>query len=618
MQTQPRRSKTPIPHARRHFCEVLSRATRPRPLTTVSQWADKYRILTSKGSGEPGQWRTERVPFAREPMDCLSASSPVQRIVLMFSAQMTKTEIGLNWIGYVMQHAPAPMLVVVPTEKVMKRWTAQRLDPMLDASPILKSLFDSRRKRDSSNTIEMKDFPGGMLILGGANSPSSLASMPIRYVLCDEVDRFPWEVGNEGDPLGLIEERTNNFPRRKLLLVSTPTTKGTSRIEIEYEASDMRQYHVPCPHCGEFQVLKWRHEDGSYGIRHNENTGRTWYACIECGADIEEHHKPEMLERGRWIARHPERSVRGYHISGLYSPIGLGSTWAEIWRKWENAHGDTANLKRFVNTTLGESWEEQGDSIEDIALIARLEEYPAHPPIRLITAGVDVQKDRLELTVDGWGAGRECWTMDHVIIAGDTAQAEVWEDLAEALAAAGVQYALIDSGYNTSMVYAFVEKRRWCFAGKGVTGMGRPLIEDEKKRKQRLRTRRKKGVAVEPLGVDQGKALLYSRLKLLIPGPGYVHFPLDAAFDDEYFAQLAAEKLVTKIKGTRPIQEWVQTRPRNEALDCKVYSMAAMLLSGVDLEKADKMSAPAKPSPAPAPQKQSKPLPAKSDWSSRL
>lgn len=607
IQPQTRRSKTPIPHARRHFCEVLSRATRPRPLTTVSAWSDKYRVLTSKGSGEPGQWRTERVPFAREPMDCLSASSPVQRIVLMFAAQMTKTEIGLNWIGYVMQHAPAPMLVVLPTLEVRKRWVRQRLDPLLNETPVIRALFDARRARDAGNAEDLKDFPGGMLVIGGANSPASLSSMPIRYVLCDEVDRFPWEVGNEGDPLGLIDERTKTFPRRKVLLVSTPTTKGASRIETEYEASDMRQYHVPCPHCGEFQVLAWRHADGSYGIRHNEATGRTWYACKECGADIEEHHKPEMLERGRWIARHPERAVRGYHISGLYSPIGLGFTWAEIWQKWQNAHGDTANLKRFINTTLGESWEEQGDSIEDIALIARLEEYPVNPPIALITAGVDVQKDRLEITVDGWGAGEECWTLDHIILGGDTARADVWDELAETLKDSGVQFAAIDSGYNTSMVYAFVEKRRWCVAVKGVTGMGRPLIEDEKKRKQRLRTRRKKGVAVEPLGVDQGKALVYSRLKLIQPGPGFVHFPSDAAFDDEYFAQLAAEKLVTKIKGTRPFQEWVQTRPRNEALDCKVYGMAAMRLSGKDLSRREHQPAanpalattePAQPTPS--------------------
>lgn len=588
----PRRSTTPIPHARRHMYAALSRSVRPRPLTTVSAWSDKYRVLTSKGSGEPGLWRTERTPYLREILDQLSAASPVQRLVLMFAAQLGKTEVGLNWIGYVMQHAPAPMLVVLPTLEVRKRWVRQRLDPLLNETPVIRALFDARRARDAGNAEDMKDFPGGMLVVGGANSPASLASMPIRYVLCDEVDRFPWEVGQEGDPLGLIDERTKTFPRRKVLLVSTPTTRGASRIEGEYDKSDMREYHVPCPHCGDFQVLRWRHDNGRYGLIHNAATGAVYYACVHCGERIDEHHKPAMLAAGRWIPRHPERAVRGYHLSGLYSPIGLGFTWAELWHKWEEAHGDTANLKRFINTTLGESWEEQGDSIEDLALIARLEDYPETLPATIRTAGVDVQKDRLEATIVAWGAGEEGWLIDHLILPGDTARPEVWENLHDALTDAGIAFAAIDSGYNTSMVYAFTEKRRWSVAVKGITGMGRPLIEDEKKRRQRLRNRRKKAAHVEPLGVDQGKALLYARLKLPLPGPAYLHFPRDPAFDDEYFAQLAAEKLVTKIKGTRPFQEWVQTRPRNEALDCLLYALAALRLSG---------KTPAAPAPATLP-----------------
>jgi len=601
MPTPARRSRTPIPHARRHFYALLARSVRPRPLTTVSAWSDKYRILTSKGSGEPGQWRTERTPYLREILDSLSVNSPAQRIVLMFAAQLGKTEVGLNWIGYVMQHAPGPMLTVLPTLEVRKRWVRQRLDPLLTETPVIRALFDARRARDAGNAEDMKDFPGGMLVIGGANSPASLASMPIRYVLCDEVDRFPWEVGQEGDPLGLIDERTKTFPRRKVLLVSTPTVKGASRIEGEYEKSDMRQYHVPCPHCGEFQVLRWRHDDGRYGLIHNAATGAVYYACIHCGERIDEHHKPAMLAAGRWIPRHPERAVRGYHLSGLYSPIGLGFTWAELWQKWEEAHGDTANLKRFINTTLGESWEEQGDSIEDLALIARLEDYPDTLPASLRTAGVDVQKDRLEASIVAWGAGEEGWLIDHLILPGDTARPEVWESLHDALTDAGIAFAAIDSGYNTSMVYAFTEKRRWSVAVKGITGMGRPLIEDEKKRRQRLRNRRKKAAHVEPLGVDQGKALLYARLKLPVPGPAYLHFPRDPAFDDEYFAQLAAEKLVTKIRGTRPFQEWVQTRPRNEALDCLLYALAALRLSG-KTPAAPVASSP-QPTPTPSPRR---------------
>ena len=328
-----RRSITPLPNGRESLYGAVADACRPRPLTTVSAWADQYRILSSKASGEPGPWRTARTPYLREIMDGLSASSPVQRLVLQFAAQTGKTEVGLGWIGYVMHHSPAPMLVVVPTLEVRKRWTKQRLDPLINETPALRELL-ANRKRDAANAEDMKDFPGGILVIGGANSPASLASMPIRYVLCDEVDRFPWEVGQEGDPLGLIDERTKTFPRRKVLLVSTPTVKGLSRIETEYEKSDMRQYHVPCPHCGEYQVLRWRHDDGSYGLVHSAATGATRYACRACGTLIDEHHKPAMLERGLWIPRHPERPVRGYHLSGLYSPLGLGFTWSELWDKW--------------------------------------------------------------------------------------------------------------------------------------------------------------------------------------------------------------------------------------------------------------------------------------------
>lgn len=559
---------------------TLAAAIRPRERLTVSRWADKHRILTAKASGEPGLWRTDRTPYLREILDELSSTSPTQRIVMMFAAQLGKTEVGLNWIGYTMHHSPAPMLTVLPTLEVRKRWVRQRLDPLLSETPAIRSIFNGRNKRDAANAEDMKDYPGGMLVLGGANSPASLASMPIAKVLCDEVDRFPWEVGDEGDPLGLIDERTKTFPRRKVLLVSTPTTKGASRIEGEYQRSDMREYHVPCPHCGEYQVLRWKHDDGSYGLTHNEATGDVYYTCRVNQCRIDEHHKQHMLERGRWIPHHPGRKTRGYHLSGLYSPSGLGFTWRELWAKWEQCHGDTAELKRFINTTLGESWEEQGDSIDDFALIGRLEDYPEELPRGLTTAGIDIQKDRIEATVVLWLEDERAYALDHLIIPGDTARHDVYEQATEALCSAGVEFAACDSGYLADMVYAWCGKNRWIIPIKGMPGMGRPLIEDERKRRQRLRNRRRKGMPVEPIGVDQGKAIIYARLKLTEPGKGYIHFPNWPAFDDEYFAQLAAEKLVTKVRGTRPFQEWIQTRSRNEALDCMVYALAACRLYG--------------------------------------
>lgn len=614
-----RKSRIAIPFSRPHLAGVFLRHATLRRPTTVSSWADAHRILSGKASGEPGPWRTARTPYLREILDCLSDISPVQRVVLQFSAQVGKTEAALCWIGYVMHHAPAPMLVVVPTLEVRKRWVKQRLDPLIAETPVLAHLLGNRR-RDSANAEDMKDFPGGMLVIAGANSPASLASMPTRFVICDEVDRFPWEVGTEGDPLGLIDERTKTFPRRKVLLVSTPTGKGQSRIESEYDRSDQRQYHVPCPHCHEYQVLRWRHDDGSYGLVHNSATGSVRYACRHCGTLIDEHYKTDMLARGVWIARAPERPVRGYHLSGLYSPLGLGFTWVELWDKWQEAHGDTANLKRFINTTLGESWEEKGESLADLALIARLEEYPERLPIRLVTAFTDVQKDRLETTVIGWGAAEEAWALEHEILDGDTALPSVWDELDEYLRTHRPTLAGIDAGYRTDIVHAFCQARKWAVPTKGAAGMGRPLIEDERRRKQRLRSRRRKGSFVEPLGVDQGKALAYSRLRLLTPGPGFVHFPRTPDFDDEYFAQLAAEKLVTKVRNGRPRQEWVQTRPRNEALDCLVgnYAVMRLHLNGralTDLPLLDRRAqdagTPPDPQPAaPAP----RPVQPQGDW----
>ena len=577
--------------------DQLRRGVKPRDLLTVSQWSDRHRELKS-GTNAPGRWRTALTPYLAEIMDSLSEHSPVRQVTFIKSSGVGGTEAMYNWLGYIMQHLQnKDLLVVVPTLELRDRSFNPRLAKMLDESQVLAELV-SKASRNKSNRGDLLEYGArARIIKAGANSPDSLRSDHLPYVICDEVDAFPWDVGGEGDPMTLIENRQRTYSRAKTYLVSTPTIAGASRIDLQYQRSDRRRYHVPCPHCHETQHLEFGGKDKPWGLKWRiapqlegddansvPQVSSAWYVCRHCGAEIDEGHKADMLARGQWVAERPGiKHHRGYHLNALYAPVGLGLNWRAVAQKWIASQSDSSELKSFVNTYLGEVWKEQGDSIEDLSLLSRCEDYPEDlraTRIALVTSFTDVQKDRLETTIVGWGPGEEAWVLDHEIHPGDTARPECWEDLDGYLREAGVHIAGVDAGYNTSMVQAFVAPRRWCVATKGVAGLGRPLIEDPKKRAQRLRTRRKKGQPVEPLGVDQGKALVYARCKLMSPGPGYIHFPRAAAFDDEWFAQLAAEKLVTKIKGTRPFQEWVQTRPRNEALDCMVGNLAMMRLSG--------------------------------------
>lgn len=571
--------------------EAWNRGAQPREVLSVSRWSERHRWLRT-GTNSPGPWRNELTPYLVEIMDALSEHSPVRQVTFIKSSGVGGTEAMYNWLGYVMHHLQNnDMLVVVPTLELRDRSFNPRLSKVLDESPDLARLIGTAQKSRANRSDLMEYGSRARIIKAGANSPDSLRSDHLPYVICDEVDAFPWDVGQEGDPMTLIENRQRTFSRAKTYCVSTPTLEGSSRIAQLYARSDRRRFHVPCPHCEHEQHLefaadkpyglKWRLAPESEGHVDGQRVQAAWYVCRECGGEIHEKHKPAMLAAGRWVAERPHvRLHRGYHINALYAPVGLGLNWVAIAQKWVDSQGDTAELKAFVNTYLGEVWREQGDGVETVELMARLETYdPDLLPLQLRTAGVDVQKNRIEASVVGWGDGEEAWLIDHLILPGDTAQPEVWSDLAVALVDAGVHIAAIDEGFNTSMVRAFCSARAWCIPVKGLAGPARPLVEDEKRRRQRLRKRVKKGAGTEPVGVDQAKTLLYARLKLQRPGPGYVHFPREPSFDDEYFAQLGAERLQRKIRGTRPVMEWVQIRPRNEALDCMVYNMAARRLA---------------------------------------
>jgi len=584
-----------------HCLAVFARAVAPRRSLTVSQWADENRELSGKQAGERGRWRTSRTPFLREIMDCLSAESRVTDIVVQKSSQVGVTEATVNWLGYIMDHAPAPVMVLMPTLEARDKWKVQKLNPLLLETPAIRDLLGGQRSRDAANRADLIDFPGGVLFLSGGNSPNSYAQSSVQYLILDDLDRFPAEVGTEGDPVLLARGRTKAFARPKRLLISTPTVHDISLIEREYNNSDMRRYHVPCPHCGEFQPLEWGGPDTGHGIKWNAAVTEAWYLCRACAVEVYEHHKPAMLANGRWIAQHPERSARGYHLTALMAPVGLGPSWLDLAQEWRHAHKSATTLRTFINTHLGEAWTEEGTQADATGLLARLEEYPEPLPVLAKTFGADVQKDRIEATIYGWREKEEAFAIAHIIVPGDTTRAEVWQQFADELAEYKPDAGTVDSGYNTSMVYAFCERRPWAFCIKGTPGPGRPIVEDERARRQRLRRQKKKGITVHMVGVDQAKALITSRLNMREAGPGFIHFAATPDFDEEFFAQLTAEKLVTKVRGTRPYSEWVQTRPRNEALDCAVYALAALRLSGINLADRAARAAQVGPQPPAAP-----------------
>jgi phage terminase large subunit GpA-like protein len=577
----------------------------PDPDLTVSQWADKHRMLSGRASAEPGRYRTARTPYMREIMDALSPSSAVQRVVFMKAAQVGATEAGNCFIGFVIHHAPGPMLAVQPTVELAKRNSRQRIDPLIEESPDLRERVKPARSRDAGNTMLSKEFAGGILIMTGANSAVGLRSTPARYIFLDEVDAYPASADEEGDPVSLAEARSLTFAhRRKVFLVSTPTIRGLSRIEREYEASDQRRYFVPCPHCGAFQWLKFE--------RLRWDKGRpeaAEYHCEGCDRPIAEHYKTAMLERGEWrataVAADP--GTVGYHLSALYSPIGWLS-WERIVRAWEAAQGSDESIRAFKNTILGETWVETGEAPDWSRLYDRREAWkPGIVPAGglFLTAGADVQKDRIEVDVWAWGRGGTSWLVDHIVIDGGPDHQDAWAELTRLLDRTwphenGAQLRLaklaIDTGYEAPAVYAWSRRQGVAQVApvKGVEGFNRsspvsgPTYVDVTDGGKRLR----RGARLWTVAVSTFKAETYRHLGLPRPTkeelaegvsypPGTVHLP--DWVDSEWLKQLVAEELVTvRTKRGFARLEWQKLRERNEALDCRVYARAAAWIVGAD------------------------------------
>jgi phage terminase large subunit GpA-like protein len=555
------------------------RGLQPEPAIVVSDWADRHRMLPHTAA-EPGRWRTDRTPYLREIMDSLSAASSIERIVMMKGAQTGGTEAGLNWLGYIIHNAPGLVMLVQPSLDMVRRNTVTRIDPLIAASPVLRELVSAPRSRDAGNSLFRKSFPGGQLVMTGANSAIGLRSTPVRYLFLDEVDGYPGDADGEGDPVALAIQRTATFRgRRKILMVSTPTLKGHSRIEAAFLESDQRYYNVPCLHCGAKAPITWSRIRWPEGRRQE-----AYLACEACGGIHQEHDKPRLLQAGCWVpTASGDGRTAGFHLSALYSPW---ETWSEIAVEHGKVRKDPPRLQVWVNTKLGESWEDQaGDTVPADPLMARREDWGESLPegVAILTAGVDVQGDRLELQVLGWGRDEECWVVDYRVIWGDPSGPRVWADLDLALSMTychckavpdlDVRAVAVDTGgHHTKAAYEFCRTRlcRRVWAVKGRGGPGIPVWP-------RRPTRSNKGkIPLFVIGVDAVKDAVYARLRLTEPGPGAIHFP--RRLDTDYFRQLTAERVVTRFERGRPIRSWQPKRDgeRNEALDTFVYASAAL------------------------------------------
>lgn len=557
---------------------------KPIPVLTVSQWAEKYRILPRSGSSAPGPWRNERTPYLVEIMDELSPKSPSKEIVFAKGSQIGASEAGLNWLMYLIDLQPGPLLALQPTEQTAMRWSKQRVSPSLRQC---EKIVDRLPKRDG-NTILQKDFTGGTLILSGSNSPAALASMPMSSIYFDEVDRYPDESGKEGDPIGLALRRMATFPRSKAFFSSTPTVMETSKIWSRFLDSDQRYYQVPCPHCGEYQKIDFSNLSWPKG-----EPKKVALACSHCGVLIDEIHKTKMLKNGKWIADKPGHWRVGFHLSSLYSPVGWLS-WIEIARTFDNIEGKPEETKVFTNTILGLPYEETGEQIAAEFLQRRREAYRAEIPdnVLFLTLAVDVQQDWIAYEVCGWGIDEESWGIEYGELRGDLSILEsrdqskpsIWEQIDQLRRSVyqkqdgselRIACTVIDSGgWWTDEVYAFTKPRNKfrVFAVKGGSQYERPFMS-----KPTRNTKNKCLLFV--LGVGKGKSLIYQRLKNGKVGSGYCHFSDDEArgYNPEYYAGLTSERLVMKNINGRLALRWDKPKGvSNEPLDIRVYGTAAI------------------------------------------
>lgn len=578
----------------------MFRRLQPAEDITVAEWADKYRRLPVEGSAEPGIWQTSRTPYLKKPLECIS-DPKVREVVLMTAAQIGKSEVVINALGYYSHIDPSPILLVQPTVDAGRHFSKERIAPTIRDTPVLRSIIGAEKSRDSKNTVQKKFFPGGYIAIVGANSPVGLASRPIKVLLADEIDRWPESAKKEGDPLTIVEKRTITYPfNKKIVKVSTPTIDGDSRIQQEFNQGTMERWKLPCPSCSEYHELRWANikfshmRDPDTGDLHKE--GDVLCECPSCG--VLNNEITWKSGAGEWFPEKENTSIKSFQLSALSSPW---MSWREVVEEFLSSKGDFEHLKVWTNTILGEVWVEAGENVDWTSLLNRLEQYNAQVPddALVLTAAVDVQDDRFEMEVVGWGENKASWGIEYKVIHGNTSLDETWSLLDQHLlktysCADGFKMPItrvcIDSGHRTTEVYKFCKERehRGIYAVKGKGGSGMNLIHTFSRTK-------KVNNVLFTVATDTAKALLFSRLAQADKDKaGYCHFPTDTDdfsrnYDESYFEGLTSEVKITKMVKGRPKTEWKpKSGVRNEPLDIRVYNMAAIEILNPNFEELKK------------------------------
>lgn len=554
------------------------RFLRPPPKYTPHEWAEAN-IRIPMGNAIPGPIRFDNAPYQIEPLNQF-ANPEVERISLMWGAQTGKTQILNCAMGYFIAHDPSSQIMMQPSEGDLKTWLETKFNPMVDTNEVLKDRIAKPRGREGVNNQQMKSYPGGFLMFAWSGSPRTMRGRSAPKIFCDEVDGY--EYNHEGHPVNLLWQRAATFgDQRKLLVTSTPTIKDMSFIERSYLQGDQRRYWIPCPHCQQHITLEWK-----YVIWKDNDPETAEYVCQECGSTISDGEKRYALRFGEWRGEKPFTGHASYHLSELYSSF---RRWRDIARSFLEKKADR-DLQSFVNVSLAETWEEGGIAVDPMELSERREDFGKKIPeeVLVLTAGIDTQDDRLEMSTIGWAKDDESYVIEHQIFYGDPSSPHVWNALSLALnktyhthdgrdliiRASGLD----TGGHHTQSAYKFAKSHagKRVFALKGVGGeiggkpiLGRPSRNNAEK------------VRLYPVGVDTAKDLIYSRLKHQEIGPGYVHFSDE--LEDEYFKQLTSEKIVTRFHKGYERRSFKKEYQRNEALDCMVYALTALVAINVNL-----------------------------------